>query len=390
MPRGNQLSRQWRLLQLIERPAGVTVDDAADELGCHRRTVWRDLRVLQDAGFPLYDEKAADGYRGLWRLSPGFLANLPLKLTLAEIAALVMSRDLLAPLGASVLGPSVSSAFEKIAHVLSKDALDLLGRMRETIGVRALGAKLQMPVAEFIPVLQAALLDRRTVRVRYYSYGRDEETLRSIDPYHLTYFNGGLYLVGHCHLRQAVRVFAVERIRSLDVLRSTFTIPATFDATKYLEGAWGILRGDLVTVRVVFSKAVARYISERLWHPSQRLRQLEDGRLEVALRVADTLEVRRWILGYGVHAEVLEPAALREALRAEAAALVDRLTPSRRPLAATPSAPRRPAAGADSVVAATGTSRGSPIGTIRVTEPTGNATRARSAPISPGRRRMPQ
>ncbi len=358
MSRGDQLSRQWRLLQLIDRPAGITVDDAAAELDCHRRTIWRDLRVLQDAGFPLYDEKAADGYRGLWRLSPEFRANLPLKMTLAEIAALVMSRDLLAPLGASALGPSVGAAFEKISRVLSKDALQLLERMRETIGVRALGAKLQTPVAECIPALQSALLDRRTVRARYYSYSRDEETVRSIDPYQLTYFNGGLYLVGHCHLRQAVRVFAVERIRSLDVLRSTFTISPTFDAKEYLEGAWGILRGDLVTVRVLFSKAVARYIEERFWHPSQKLRELDDGRLEVTLRVADTLEVRRWILGYGVQAEVLEPAALREALRAEAEALVDRLTPGRRPLAATPS-PRttRPAAASRPGPAAAGTPR---------------------------------
>ena len=89
-----------------------------------------------------------------------------------------------------------------------------------------------------------------------------------------------------------------------------------------------------MTVRVLFSKAVARYIAERLWHPSQKLRELDDGRLEVTLRVADTLEVRRWILGYGVHAEALEPATLREALRAEAEALVDRLAPIRRPLAA--------------------------------------------------------
>lgn len=66
--------------------------------------------MLQDAGFPLHDEKAADGYRGLRRLSPEFLANLPLKLTLAEVAALGMSRDLLAPLG--------WIAFEDIAAVL--------------------------------------------------------------------------------------------------------------------------------------------------------------------------------------------------------------------------------------------------------------------------------
>ena len=143
------------------------------------------------------------------------------------------------------------------------------------------------------------------------------------------------------------------------------SIPATFDAKEYLEGAWGILRGDLVTVRVLFTKAVARYIAERLWHPSQKLRELDDGRLEVTLRVADTLEVRRWILGYGVHAEALEPATLREALRADAEALVDRLTPIRRPLAATPSPKRRPAAGPGDAVAATGTARRSPTGAVR-------------------------
>jgi WYL domain len=162
-----------------------------------------------------------------------------------------------------------------------------------------------------------------------------------------------------------------------------------FDATEYPEGAWGILRGDLVTVRVLFSKAVARYIAERLWHPSQKLRELDDGRLEVTLRVADTLEVRRWILGYGVHAEALEPATLREALRADAEARVDRLTPIRRPLAATPSPKRRPAAGPGDAVAATGTARRSPARAVRVTE-RGDAAPARSTPISPGRRRMPR
>ena len=68
MPRGNQLARQWRLLQLLDRPAGVTVTDAARELGCVVRTIWRDLRVLEAAGLPIYDEKAPDGQQGLWRV----------------------------------------------------------------------------------------------------------------------------------------------------------------------------------------------------------------------------------------------------------------------------------------------------------------------------------
>ena len=336
MPRGNQLARQWRLLQHLDRPAGITVADAARELGCVVRTIWRDLRVLEDAGFPIYDEKAPAGQQGLWRVREEFKQKLPLKLSLAELAALLMSRALLAPAGASVLGPAVASAFDKIAGVLSRDALTLIDRMRDTVGVRAFGAKLQAPAAEHLPVIQQALLDRRGLRLRYYSFQRDEETQREVDPYHLTYFNGGLYLVAHCHLRKAVRVFAVERIRRVDLLGRRFVVPADFDAEEYLNGAWGIIRGDLVTVKVIFAKKLARYIRERLWHPSQKLRDLPDGRLELTLQVADTLEVRRWILGYGVQAEVIEPAAMREALQREAGVLAERLAPTRKPLAAAP------------------------------------------------------
>jgi predicted DNA-binding transcriptional regulator YafY len=97
-----------------------------------------------------------------------------------------------------------------------------------------------------------------------------------------------------------------------------------------------MLRGDRIRIRVAFAPALAPYIEERLWHPTQRFRTLADGRLEITLDVADTLEVRRWILGYGAQAEVLEPAAMREALQREAQALAERLAPRRKPLAVVP------------------------------------------------------
>jgi predicted DNA-binding transcriptional regulator YafY len=341
MPRGDQLARQWRLLHLIDRPAGVTVQDAARELACTIRTIWRDLSVLQDAGFPIYDDKAPDGRRGLWRIDDEFKARLPLKLSLAELAALLMSRDLLQPNGVGILGPAVRTAFDKLAHVLSRDALKLIDRMREVVGVRAVGAKLALPVADHLPGIQEALLERRGLRLTYHSYTSDAETEREVDPYHLTYFNGGLYLIGWCHLRRAVRIFAVERVRRVQPLRRRFDPPAGFDLDKFMDRALGIIQGDLVTVRVVFAPRLARYLRERLWHPSQRFRDLSDGRLELTLRVSDTLEVRRWILGYGAQAEVVEPASLREALGAEAEAMVRQLTPRRPALARTPAAAAR-------------------------------------------------
>src|SRR5215470_12741764 len=166
MARGNQLDRQWRLLQLIDRPGGVTVEDAATDLGCHVRTIWRDLDVLARAGFPIYDDKAGDGHRSVWRVTDEFRRRLPLKLGLAELVALLMSRDLLAAAGASVLGPDLASAMDKIRGLLSPDALRLLDTMRETVGVRAAGAKLQAPPPELLANIQRAMLEQRALRIR--------------------------------------------------------------------------------------------------------------------------------------------------------------------------------------------------------------------------------
>ena len=318
---------------MIQHPAGIAVDDAARKLGCTVRTIWRDLDVLQKAGFPLYDDKGADGRRSLWKLEEQFTLGLPVKLSLAETAALVMSRDLLRPAGAGALDASVTSAFDKIGRVLSRDALRLLDQMRETIGVRAIGAKLQAPAAEHVALIQKALLDRRCLDMRYYSMSRDEENQRQVNPYHLTVFDGGFYLVGYCHLRKTERIFAVERIRELKMLAMHFKVRPGFNAEEYLKHAWGIVKGDVATVRAIFSGSIARYVRDRLWHPSQKLRDLPDGRLEMTLRVADTLEVRRWILGLGPWAEVMEPLSLRETLYREAEALARKLAPRRMPLA---------------------------------------------------------
>jgi predicted DNA-binding transcriptional regulator YafY len=336
VPRGNQFARQWRLLQFLGRPQGLAVEDGARELGCTVRTVWRDLRVLENAGFPIYDER--DGRRGLWKVEAGFRDRLPIPLSLPEVVALLVSR------GAGPFGPAVVSAFGKLRALLTPKALALVDQMSAAVGARTVGAKLQLGAGEHLEAIERALAEGRSLRMRYYSLSRDAETERIVDPYYLTLFSGGLYLAGYCHLRRDVRIFAVDRIRALATLTETFTKPPDFDAEKYWRGAWGIVRGDLVDVRVVFSQAVAPHIRGRLWHASQELRELGDGRLELRMTVADTLEVRRWLLGFGAEVEVLAPPALRDAIRREAERLVATLGPPRKPPARMSSPQTRKAA----------------------------------------------
>lgn len=354
MPRGRQVVRLWRLLQLVSRPGGLTVAVAAREFGCSVRTVWRDLRAVQDAGFPIYDERANGRREGVWRVEAGFQSRLPLPITLDEIVALLLSERLLAPALVFPFGSAVSSFTGKIRALLAPSALDLMDEMANRVGVRALGTKLQGDAIEHVPAIQRALAKQQALRVRYFSMSRAAETERRVDPYHLTYFNGGFYLIGYCHVRRAVRVFAVERMRAVTPLDETFTVPPDFDADAYLASAWGLVRGERVRVRARFTAAVAPYVRERLWHPTQTVRDLDAGRLEVTLEVADTVEVRRWLLGFGGDVEVIEPATLREAIVREAERVLaagrresaDRIADDRRrPLARVPSARTSAASG---------------------------------------------
>jgi predicted DNA-binding transcriptional regulator YafY len=97
------------------------------------------------------------------------------------MVALLVSRDLLAPAGTSPFGPAVRSAFDKVRALLTPRALGLIDRMRETVGVRTIGAKLQLPSTDHVPAIQTALLERRALRLRYFSMSRGAETDRRVD-----------------------------------------------------------------------------------------------------------------------------------------------------------------------------------------------------------------
>jgi predicted DNA-binding transcriptional regulator YafY len=171
--------------------------------------------------------------------------------------------------------------------------------------------------SETLRMLQQALHERRTLEAKYHSFGRDTVTSRRLDPLHLWYQQGGIYLAAYCHTRRQVLTFALERFRQVRLTEDTFEAPREFNLDRYLEGSFGIFRGEPVRVTLRFSRQVGRYVAERQWHPSQVVSLLLTGELEMTLRVPLSPELRRWILGYGKDVEVLEPKSLREDIRRE-------------------------------------------------------------------------
>ncbi|MFN2367008.1 MAG: helix-turn-helix transcriptional regulator [Desulfurivibrionaceae bacterium] len=158
----------------------------------------------------------------------------------------------------------------------------------------------------------------RGLRISYLKPGATENSERRIDPYHVVSFQGEWYLIGFCHLRAGIRIFAISRIKRARALKAAFTIPADFNLDDFTDsnfGLFGSARQQEVKIR--FSPKIAPYIMERDQHPEQTMVREEDGALLLSFPTRHLLGVKRWILSWGSDAEVLAPAKLRAEIRRE-------------------------------------------------------------------------
>lgn len=315
--RGDQLARQWKLIQRLARSRyGVGLDDLAEELGCVRRTVYRDLEALMAAGFPVTSEKR-DG-RVYYRFVETFrLGDVPF--TPDEILSLAFGEDLLRALEGTVFHDSIRSALEKIRSALGPSVSEFLAQLGESFRVLPGPHENYAAMRDTIRALNEAVLGRRTVRMRYHTGATGRERERALDPYRVWYRAGALYVIGHDHLSGEVRTFAVGRIRRLELTDARFEVPADFDFEARVGTAFGVVAEPPMKVRILFDRRWADWVAERTWHPSQQLVRRRGGALELTMEVGGAAEVRSWVLSFGAGAEVLEPAALREEVRAELA-----------------------------------------------------------------------
>ncbi|MGD8388780.1 MAG: WYL domain-containing protein, partial [Desulfobacteraceae bacterium] len=115
---------------------------------------------------------------------------------------------------------------------------------------------------------------------------RKKESRRRVDPYRIWFFNGTFYLIGFCHKRGEVRIFALDRIRMLSMTRASFEVPEDFDLEAFLRPSLGVFQDEPVRVRVRFAPEAAGYIQEKVWHETQVILEQGDGAIVFEAEVA--------------------------------------------------------------------------------------------------------
>lgn len=326
MARNEQLIRQHRILQILERLRfGCTVKEIRDELvaemglkSLHWRSVHRDLIALQKAGI---DVGQHDSQRGkIWKLGPKSKHAVKIAATATELIALSLSRDLLYPLAGTPFWQGIESFWHKLQDEMPAAVWKHYEEYRHVLFVRGMPAKSYEKQHGILSTLHRAILEHRVVEIEYEPPGKSPQR-RRIEPYAVMFYQSSLYIIAAaCDVpagEERARHFKLDRFLKADALDEWFPPPVDFHLDEYVGRGLGIFSGTRAKdYRIRLSAKAARWVTEDPWHAEQKVEPQVDGSVILTVHAAHELEIIPRVLALGTDAEILSPATCRRAMGA--------------------------------------------------------------------------
>jgi predicted DNA-binding transcriptional regulator YafY len=137
-----------------------------------------------------------------------------------------------------------------------------------------------------------------------------------VNPYSLLFYKGEFYIL--CFVPgKGMRHFALEGIKKAERMKERFEIPEDFSISEFLNVSFGLFHGKPMSVKVVFDKELSDYIQRRTWHPSQKIKELKDGRTLLTMTASGKEEIKAWILSLGAKAKVVSPKSIRQEIEVD-------------------------------------------------------------------------
>jgi predicted DNA-binding transcriptional regulator YafY len=302
----DRFARILRLLELLQSRIHYNAAALADELGISRRTVDRDLQVLQLAGVACdYDrEKGCYVLRGDYRFAVTGLTDEEL-LGQATAAALTGARGLNIGAGAEPTARKLRATGRERVRKLLEDAQRVMA---------VLDLKLANHEAhrDAVRTIQWALIDKKCLEGTYASPYQSTDKRLTLHPYRLCLVKQAWYLIARPEGSNHPVTYRVARFRSIRRLDEPAAVPEDFDLRDYFGDAWAVYRGDQnYEVEVRFVPEAAALVTETTWHHSQQIQPHEDGSVTLSFRVDGLEEIARWLLGWSGWADVIRPPELR-------------------------------------------------------------------------------
>jgi predicted DNA-binding transcriptional regulator YafY len=309
--------RFYRIDQLLHERGVVSRDVFLDELEVSLATFKRDLEYMRDRyNAPVVWDADAGGYRFGKQSGAGPRFVLPgLWFSEGEAFALVMMEHLLSSLDhGGLIGPHIAPLRARLTAILGTGDASA-AEVRKRIRLLAFAPR-KLPL-QFFEEIGRATLKRARIHIVYYARSSDRLSERDVSPQRLVHYRGNWYLDGWCHLRNDLRTFSMDGIKSLKLLDESAREVSIKSLEDYLATSYGIMRSgdDVYWAKLRFSPERARWVGSEVWHPDQRGVFDPAGRYTLELPYRDDRELLLEILKHGAGVEVLAPEELRTKVR---------------------------------------------------------------------------
>lgn len=311
----DQLPRLLSLVPYLLTRPGAKISDVAKTFGVSEEQLSRDLELVYMCGLPGYfpgDLIEVDiTASGRITVSNADTIARPLRLSRDEALALIVGLRMLADLPGLQERDAVDAALAKLENAAEEAA----------VASSAVAVEIDPPnrSPDTLAIVDRALRERRRLHLTYYVPARDETTERDVDPMRVSVVAGRSYLEGWCRSAEAVRLFRLDRITSVQLLDLPAepppdAQPRDLDAGLFQPGP------DDIAVELVVGPA-GRWVSE--YYPCESVEDLAGGETLIRLRTPDTQWVRRLALRLGPTGRVVAPSDLATAVAADASAALD-------------------------------------------------------------------
>lgn len=305
----DRISRILQLIVYLQGRVPLTSRELMDRLEVSRRTLFRDLKMLELAGIPYYHE-AGQGYR----LGKGYYLP-PVSLTVPETLGLMLLAKSTQARRRAPMGQAAVSAIAKLTATVPDEIREACTDMLAQVSVDH-GAQLDqyqdIEAAHYMN-LQHCIDEGRCCHITYKSPSDAEAMTLRLDAFALHFAARAWYVMGYCDCFDEVRTLKLSRIQSLEMLPRMFVKPKQFSPMDKIGQAWHLIpEGRMYAIELLFSPRVAINVIETRWHASQQHKMLEDGSCKVTFEVDGLNEIAWWICGYADQVEVLKPVALRQ------------------------------------------------------------------------------
>lgn len=309
--------RLHRIKYMIQQRKCVPIDDFLDELEISKATFKRDLEYLRSR---LNASIIYDRFLGGYKFeNPGDVDKVEMTglwFSEKEATALVLMQHLLSSLDqGGLIGPHIEPLTSIIDGILGQSETTTK-ELRKRIKVLGMGSRKNS--MENFSEVGAALLKRNRLVITYFAKGKGEETEREISPQRLIFYRENWYLDAYCHMREGLRSFAIDGIRSAVPTNTKALEVSDKECQEHFAESYGIFSGKATQrAKLRFTPEHARWVSGENWHGQQVGSFDKEGYYLLEFDFNQDPELIMDILKHGSGVEVLGPASLKNKVKAE-------------------------------------------------------------------------